>query len=244
MGTRTHSRQLSQLGLRPGLTLGRNYYVVDFLGSGWEGEVFKVEERRSGVLRAAKIFYDRRRLPPRRLQRYIQKLYKLRNCQIVTQYHHRDIARVGREQVEILVSDFIHGEGLASFLQKQRGKRLTSFEALHLVHALAAGIEQIHFQGEYHGDIHAGNILVSRRGLGFDVHLLDFFDLGRSTQDKIQGDVYDMITVLFELIGGPEAYRRSGEEIRQIILGRKHSLIRQRFKNAGQLRLALENLEW
>jgi len=34
------------------------------------------------------------------------------------------------------------------------------------------------------------------------------------------------------------------EEIRRIILGRKHSLIRQRFKNAGQLRLALENLEW
>jgi tRNA A-37 threonylcarbamoyl transferase component Bud32 len=241
--TGRHARD-SHHGLKPGLTLGRNYYVVEFLGSGWEGEVYKVEERRSGVPRAAKIFYPDRRLTSRRLQRYIQKLYKLRNCHIVTQYHHRDIARVGRDQVEILVSDFMHGEVLASYVKSQPRGRLSPFEALHLLHALAAGVEQIHCLGEYHGDIHAGNIIVSRRGLGFEVCLLDFFDLGRSTQDKIQGDVFDMITVLYDVIGGPEAYMRCGDTVRQIILGRKHSLIRQRFRNAGQLRVALEHLEW
>jgi serine/threonine protein kinase len=230
--------------LKAGLTLGRNYYVVEFLGSGWEGEVYKVEERRSGVLRAAKVFYADRTLTTRRLQRYIQKLYKLRNCQIVTQYHHRDIARVGREQVEILVSDFMQGEVLSSFLERQPRKRLSSFEALHLLHALAAGVEQIHHLGEYHGDIHTGNILVSRRGLGFEVHLLDFFDLGRSTQEKIQVDVYDLLTVLYEAIGGADGYRRCSSVIRQIVLGRRHSLVRRRYRTAGQLRVALENLEW
>jgi serine/threonine protein kinase len=244
MVARRRKRQQSQLDLRPGLTLGRNYYVVEFLGGGWEGEVYKVEERRSGVLRAAKIFYDHRRLPARRLQRYIQKLYKLRGCDIVTQYLHRDIARVGREQVEILVSDYIQGEPLSDFLDAQPRKRLSPFEALHLLHALASGIEQIHYLGEYHGDIHPGNILVSRRGLAFDLYLLDFFDLGRSTQEKIQYDVYDMINVLFELIGGADGYARCGDEIRQIVCGRKHSLIRQHFRTAGHLRLALENLEW
>jgi len=231
-------------GLRPGLTLGRNYYVVEQLGSGWEGEVYKVEERRSGVPRAAKIFFPNRTLTPRRLQRYIQKLYKLRNCQIVTQYHHRDIARVGREQVEILVSDFMHGEVLTNYVEALPRKRMPEFEALHLLHALAVGVEQIHHLGEYHGDIHTGNIIVSRRGLGYEVCLLDFFDLGRSTQEKIQNDVIDMIAVLFDLIGEAGGYRNASDAVRQIICGRKHSLIRQRFRNAGQLRVALENLEW
>lgn len=230
--------------LRPGLTLGRNYYVVEFLGGGWEGEVYKVEERQTGIPRAAKIFYDRRRPKPSQLKRYVRKLYKLRSCSIVTQYHHRDIARVGGRSVEILVSDFVDGQMLSSFLVAQRGKRLTSFEALHLLFALAAGVEQVHHLGEYHGDIHSENIMVRRRGLGFEVHLLDFFDLGQSTREKIQQDVFDLISVLYEMIGGAKGYRRANPEIRGLVKGRKHSLIGREFKTAGELRLALENLEW
>ena len=230
--------------LQPGVTLGRNYFVVGFLGNGWEGEVYKVEERRTGVLRAAKIFYERRRLSIRQLQRYTQKMHSLRQCPIVTQYHHRDIARVGREQYEILVSDLADGEMLSSFLNRQPKKRLSSFEALHLIYALAVGIEPIHFRGEYHGDIHSDNIFVKRVGLGFEVHLLDFFELGRTTREKMQNDVYDLISLLHEVIGGQAGYAKAKSDIRQIVMGRKHSLIRKKFKTAGQLRTALENLEW
>jgi len=231
-------------GLKPGLTLGRNYYVVEFLGSGWEGEVYKVEERRSGIVRAAKIFFEGRRLSDRQLRRYVRKLHRLQQCRIVTQYHHRDVARVGREQVEILVSDFVRGEMLSDFISRQPKKRLTSFEALHLFYALASGVEQVHRLGEYHGDIHSENILVGRVGLGFEVHLLDFFDLGRSTREKIQEDVYDLVSLLYEVLGGSSRYSRCGKEIRRIVLGRKRGLIQRKFKTAGQLRVALENLEW
>jgi serine/threonine protein kinase len=234
----------SHFDLRPGLTLGRNYYVVEFLGSGWEGEVYKVEERRTGILRAAKIFFDHRRLKANQLRRYTRKLHKLRGCPIITQYHHRDIARVGGRQVEILVSDFAEGVLLSEYLNQKRGKRLVPFEALHLIHSLALGVEQIHFLGEYHGDIHTDNILVSKRGLGFEVHLIDFLDLGRSTREKIQIDVFDIIGVLYELVGGALGYRRCGKEIRTLVMGRKHNLISKKSRTAGQLRLAIENLEW
>lgn len=234
----------SYFNLRPGLTLGRNYYVVEFLGSGWEGEVYKVEERRTGVLRAAKIFYDHSTLRPTQLRRYTRKLHKLRGCPIITQYHHRDIARVGGRQVEILVSDLAEGILLSTYLSQRPGKRLIPFEALHLIHSLALGVGQIHFLGEYHGDIHTDNILVSKRGLGFDVHLIDFLDLGRSTREKIQIDVFDLIGVLHELVGGASGYRRCGQGIHGLVMGRKKSLISRKFKTAGQLRLAIENLEW
>ena len=64
--------------LRPGLTLGRNYYIVEFLGKGWEGEVYKVAERNTGIPRAAKLFYDRAKIRKNQLTRYARKLYKLR----------------------------------------------------------------------------------------------------------------------------------------------------------------------
>jgi tRNA A-37 threonylcarbamoyl transferase component Bud32 len=234
----------SQLDLRPGLTLGRNYYIVEFLGAGWEGEVYKVEERRTGIVRAAKIFYEGRKPDKKQLQRYAQRMSRLRACRIVTQYHHRDIARVGRSQVEILVSDFAEGEVLSQYLARQPRKRMTAFASLHLLHALAAGVEQIHYQGDYHGDIHSDNIMVRRYGLGFKLRLVDFFDLGRPTKVKIQNDVIDMVNLLHELIGGEKGYRIAGPEVRQFVMGRKHSLIRKKFRDAGQLRLALENLSW
>lgn len=221
-----------------------HYHVVEFLGGGWEGEVYKIRERRTGIIRAAKLFYHRRGLKRAPLLKYARKLYKLRSCPIVIQYHHRDMVRIKGEQHEFLVSDFIDGEMLSSFLGRQKNKRLITFEALHLFYALVQGVEQIHFLGEYHGDIHSDNIMVRRNGLKFDVYLLDFFDLGRPNRDKIQDDVIDLISVLFEMIGDSSGYRRTGQTIRSIIMGRKHSLIRRKFKNAGQLRLFLDNLEW
>ncbi len=230
--------------LEPGRTLGPNYFIVERLGGGWEGEVYKVEERKTGIMRAAKLFYPHRNVRQLALLRYAKKLYKLRSCLIVIQYHHRGLGRVGREQIDFLVSDLAEGEMLSTFLERQKKKRLPAFEALHLLYALAIGMEPIHYMGEYHGDIHTDNIMVKRRGLGFDVHLLDFFHLGRATKENIQWDIYDMISVLHEMIGGDDGYRKAGDDIKQIVRGRKRSLIRQRYKTAGQLRLALENLNW
>ncbi len=230
--------------LKPGQTLGRNYYILDVLGRGWEGIVYKVEERQTGIIRAAKIFYNRPTIRKDWLRRYARKLFTLRHCSIVMQYHHRDVARVGGETTEIMVSDFIDGIKLSDYIARQPGKRMPEFEALHLLHTITSGVEQIHNLREYHGDIHSDNLIVQRHGLGFTVGLIDFFDVGRSTRSKIQADVYDLINVLFECIGGQARYARASKTIKSIIRGRKQSLLRQRYKNAGELRIALENLEW
>ena len=230
--------------LAEGRTLGRNYYVVEYIGRGYEGEVYKVEERRTGIIRAAKIFYTNHKLPKAPMLRHATKLFKLRSCPIIIQYHHRDIATIKGEQVDILVSDFVDGEMLSTYVGRQKKKRLPDFEALHLLYELARGVERIHHLGEYHGDIHSDNVLVRRRGLGFDVHLVDFFDLGRPTKQKIQDDVIEMINLLWEMVGENDGYRQAGKEIKQIVRGRKHGLIKERYKTAGQLRLALESLRW
>jgi len=233
-----------QFNLTPGRTLGSNYQVVEFLGSGWEGEVYKIQENQTGIVRAAKLFYDRDSVGQKPLLRYARKLHKLRSCPIIIQYHHHDRARIRGRDTDFLVSDFSGGEMLSDFLKKYRGNKLPLFEALHLLYALALGIEQIHFLGEYHGDIHSDNIMVTRRGLGFEVYLIDFLDLGRSTRDKIQEDVISLITILYEMIGGSKEYQKNKDILKPIVMGRKRQLLHRQYRNAGDLRLALENLDW
>lgn len=230
--------------LKKGKLLGRSYRVIDFIGNGWEGEVYKVEERQTGIVRAAKLFYRRKGNGDAPHIHYAKKLNKLRSCPIIMQYHFQDVIYIDKKKVDFLISDFVDGEVLSAYIAKQKGKRLLPFEALHLLYALAQGVEHIHFLGDYHGDIHSDNIIVKKKGLGFSVHLIDFLHLGRPTKDKIQQDVYDLINIFYEMIGGASRYRFCSANIKAIIMGRKHHLIKQRFNTAGHLRLFLENLDW
>jgi serine/threonine protein kinase len=230
--------------LPPGRTLGSHYDIVEFLGAGWEGEVYRVRERKTGIERAAKLFFSGDKYSRAPILRYAQKLHNLKDCSIIIQYHHQDSAVIQGKKVEFLVSDIAEGEMLSKFLARQKRKRLRTFEALHLFYALVQGIEQIHFLKEYHGDIHSDNIMVKRRGLGFDVRLIDFLDLGRPSKEKIQYDIFLLMAVFYEIIGGSKYYQRLDQSIKQIILGKKSNHIARRFKTAGHVRLALDNLDW
>ncbi|MBB71327.1 MAG: serine/threonine protein kinase [Legionellales bacterium] len=235
----------AQFELPPGRLLGRHYRVIEFLGHGWEGEVYKVEETATGIIRAAKLFYKNRyEFKQRTPISYAKKLYKLRACPIVIQYHHQDIVSVKGETIDFLVSDLADGEVLSDYIAEQPQRRIQPFEALHLFYAIVQGVEHIHFLGEYHGDIHADNIMVQRKGLHFDVKLIDLRHLGRPSRQQIQHDVYDLIALFYQMIGGLKYYHRMPENIKAIILGRKQSLINKHFKMAGHLRLFMENLEW
>ncbi len=181
--------------------LSRNYRIVDFLGHGYEGEVYKVEEITTGIIRAAKLFYRNRFIRSKTPHiEYAKKLHSLHHCQILIQYHHQDVLSYQGQEVDFLVSDFVDGVVLSDFINKQPQRRIPPFEALHLFYALAKGIEQIHFMGEYHGDIHSDNIIIQRKGLNFDAKLIDLLHLGKPSRARIQEDVFDLITVFMNVL--------------------------------------------
>jgi RIO-like serine/threonine protein kinase len=146
--------------------------------------------------------------------------------------------------VTLLVSDYVEGELLATFIKRQPGRRLDHFQALHLLHALASGIEDIHNEGEYHGDLHDENIIIQRRGLGFEVKLLDMYHWGRPSAANIRSDVLNLVRLFYDVLGGRARYRHHPPEIKSICCGLKTSLILAKFRTAGQLRQYLEDLEW
>ncbi len=229
--------------LAEGGRLGRHYTVLDFLGDGYEGEVYKVAEKTTEIVRAAKLFYKKNHIQKHPHVAYAKRLHQLRACPIVIQYHHQDKVKIRGQDVDFLVSDFIEGDVLSNFIANSPQKRLQPFEALHLFYAIVKGIEQIHLLNEYHGDIHSDNIIVKRKGLEYGVHLIDLLHLGKTTKKRIHDDVVDMVQLLHEIIGGTKHYSKMPRHIKDIIMGRKRQLILQKFKNASDLRVFLENYE-
>ena len=236
--------RISSFKLSGGTLLAGKYEVVLRLGSGWEGEVYLVRECGTRIERTVKIFFPRRNLGNRALRFYARKLHKLRHCPIVIQYHTRDTFVFNGLPVSFLVSEFVEGELLSDFLKRQSGRRLNPFQGVHLLHALAAGIELIHNVGEYHGDLHTDNVIVLRYGLGFELKLLDMFSWGSPNAENIQHDVFDLIRIFYDALGGQRWYRRQPQEVKDICKGLKRSLIAREFRSAGQLCQHLEMMEW
>lgn len=230
--------------LPPGSMLTERYEVLERLGEGWEGEVYLIREMTTGIERTAKLFLPQRNVRNKTLKFYARKLHKLRHCPFIIQYHSHDTFLWNDTPIAFLVSEFIEGELLSTYVRRQPGKRLPPFQAVHLLHSLAAGIECIHSMGEYHGDLHDQNIIVQRSGLGFDLKLIDLYHWGSPSPANIRNDVIMLIQLFYEILGGRRHYARQPAVIKAICCGLKHSLISKKFRTAGQLKAYLETMEW
>ena len=224
--------------------MAEKYEIVALLGTGWEGEVYLLRECSTGIERAAKFWYPHRNPANRAARFYARKLHKLRNCPILIQYHTQETIDYCGQPVRFLVSDYVEGEILSDFLRRQPGKRIPVFQGLHLLHALAGGIESIHNLREYHGDLHEENVIIRRYGLSFDLKLVDMFHWGPASPENIHEDVCNLIRIFYEAIGGQKRYARQPAEAKMVCCGLKRSLILQKYRTAGQLRQYLETMQW
>ncbi|TPW17166.1 MAG: serine/threonine protein kinase domain-containing protein, partial [Halothiobacillaceae bacterium] len=230
--------------LSPNMLLANKYAVVSRLGAGWEGEVYLIREVSTGIERTAKLFFPYRNQRDVTAKFYAKKLHKLRHCPIIIQYSTQEFITIDGLSVTMLVSEYVEGELLSQFIARQPNRRLSAFAALHLLHALASGMESIHASDEYHGDLHSDNVIIQRYGLSFDLKLVDFFRLGAPKKEYIRNDVIDLVFLFHEALGGRKHYAKHPPEVKAICCGLKHSLITKKFKHAGRLRQYIETMEW
>jgi tRNA A-37 threonylcarbamoyl transferase component Bud32 len=242
--TSRRTQRIESFDLAPGRVLGGKYIVEAKLGGGWEGEVYKVTEQKTGVRRAAKLFFPHRNEKDRAVRFYARKLERLRDCHIVIQYYHSETIRHRGMPITCLISEYVDGEILSEFVKHQRGRRLHPFEALHLTYTLARGLEDIHRAREYHGDLHDDNVLVRQRGILFELKLVDFFHWGAPTKAHFRDDVIDVVRLLYDMLGGRRHYAGQPEAVKRICMGLRKDLIGRAFPTARQLRAHLESFEW
>ena len=209
--------RITKLQLQPGQIVAGKYVILSLLGAGWEGEVYLIRERLSGIERTAKFFFPHRNIRDRALKFYARKLHKLRQCPVIIQYHTQDTITCQSYPVSFLISEFVDGELLTDFIKRQ---------------------------GEYHGDLHTDNIILQRYGLGFDLKLIDLFHWGAPSKANIHGDVINMIRIFYDSMGGAARYAKHPPEIKAICCGLKRTLILKKFRSAGQIKAYLETMEW
>jgi tRNA A-37 threonylcarbamoyl transferase component Bud32 len=175
---------------------------------------------------------------------YARKLDKLSHSPIVMDYVSHEIIDVQDCRVACLASEFIKGEILGDFINKQRGKRLGIFPALHLLYSIVRGVESIHLAGEYHGDLHIDNVMIKKFGLEFDLKIIDLHHWGDSKKDNRDEDIIKVIRIFYDILGGSKFYPKLPGSIKYIVCGLKRNLILKRFKTIGALRNHLELMDW
>ncbi len=145
-------------------TLG-SYRLIDRLGAGGMGEVWRAEDTRLLREVAIKILSERIANDPEWKARF------LREARTIAQMNHPNIATIFSIEQEaeklFIVMELVEGESLATVLA--RGP-LPPKEAVNIIRQVAEALAEAHEKGVVHRDVKPDNIIVGKRG----VKVLDF----------------------------------------------------------------------
>lgn len=155
------------------------YEMTDVLGSGGMGAVYKLEDKKFGVDRIAKVIHTER-LSPESISRFESEAI------LAAKINHPNIVKVidykapqkfdGGEQTDpVLIQEYVEGEDL----KEQLSTRLLSLsQKLEIARDIQSGLTAAHKQGVIHRDIKPANILITDDG---QVKIADF---GLATLEK------------------------------------------------------------
>jgi serine/threonine protein kinase len=137
-----------------------NYDVLERLGAGAMGTVYKARHRRMKRIVAIKVLSRTVTRPSfiQRFQREVETLAQLIHPNVIMAFD-ADEADVGH----FLVMEFVDGRDLASVVQ--RNGRLPLIEAIDMIEQSAQGLEYAHQKGIVHRDIKPANIMRDSGGL-------------------------------------------------------------------------------
>ena len=160
--------------LEPGTVLGDRYEILQRLGEGGMGAVYKARDSELERLVALKVIRPDLAGNPEILRRFKQELILAR------QVTHKNVIRIFdlgmAEGRKFITMDYIEGRDLKSILV-ERGK-LPPEEAASIIVQVCRGLEAAHTEGVVHRDLKPQNIMVDANGR---VWVMDF-GLARSME--------------------------------------------------------------
>jgi TolB-like protein len=142
------------------------YSVVEWLGAGGFAEVYRAWDRRLGCDVALKV------LRPGLLRDEESRADLRREAEVLRKVTHPSVAAWhdfgSEDDLDYLVMELVAGDALAS---KLKAGALPEPEVARLGAQIAAGLAAVHDAGILHGDLKAGNVLVTPEGR---VKVIDF----------------------------------------------------------------------
>jgi serine/threonine protein kinase len=155
-----------------GPVLSERFEVIEKLGEGGMGAVYKVKDKKINVVLAVKILHEELAKNQENVLRFEQEIKASINMT------HPNLLAVYEQGImpsgsPYLVMDFVEGQSLAYLIQNELF--LHPHRALDIFIQIAEALEHAHNKGVIHRDIKPSNIIISKTEEGNDlVKLLDF----------------------------------------------------------------------
>jgi serine/threonine-protein kinase len=140
--------------------LGGRYEILQTIGEGGMGAVYKAEDRELGRTVALKVIRPELASNPDILQRFKQEIL------LASKVTDRNIIRIydlgDAEGVKFITMEFVEGDDLRHLLHSQ-GK-LPAAEAVDIMEQAVSGLRAAHRMGIIHRDLKPGNIMRASDG--------------------------------------------------------------------------------
>src|SRR5438309_348949 len=146
--------------LQPGTIIGNRYRLVQILGEGGMGAVYKARDIELDRVIALKVIRPELASNPEILQRFKQELILARQ---VTDRNVIRIFDLGEAAgIKFITMEYVEGQSLYQIL-KEKGKLPVS-EAINIMRQMLSGLLAAHREGVIHRDLKPGNIMRDSQG--------------------------------------------------------------------------------
>jgi len=175
--------------LTTGSTFAGRYQIIEELGHGGMGRVYKVLDTKIGEKIALKIIRPEAVLDRKTVERFSNEL------KLARKIRHKNICQMfdlGEDQgIRYITMEYVHGEDLKQLIRKVG--RLSPGQAIGIARQVCEGLEEAHKLGVVHRDLKPQNIMIDEDG---NARIMDF-GIARSLSGK-------GITGAGVMIGTPE----------------------------------------
>jgi serine/threonine protein kinase/tetratricopeptide (TPR) repeat protein len=206
--------------LTRGTTFAKRYEIIEELGKGGMGKVYRVEDKKIKQEVALKLINPAIASDKRTIERFNNELKTARMIS------HRNVCRMfdlGEEKgAHYITMEYVSGEDLKSFIK--RARQLTAGTAISIAKQVCEGLAEAHRLGVVHRDLKPQNVMIDKEG---NSRIMDF-GIARSLKAKgitgagvmigtpeymspeqvdgkdtdLRADIYSLGVILYEMVTG------------------------------------------
>jgi tetratricopeptide (TPR) repeat protein/tRNA A-37 threonylcarbamoyl transferase component Bud32 len=206
--------------LTRGTTFADRYEIIEELGKGGMGRVYRVEDTKLKQEIALKLIKPEIASDKKTIERFRNEL---RTARMIA---HKNVCRMfdlgETEGTHFITMEYVHGEDLKSFIH--RSGQLAVGTALRIAKQICEGLSEAHRLGILHRDLKSSNIMIDKEG---NARIMDF-GISRSIEGKgltdagvvigtpeymspeqaeakatdHRSDIYSLSVILYEMVTG------------------------------------------